>query len=1173
MRLVNPGIAIGAAFFLCVSLAVAQTRSRQPATDPELQPGVSVEKVAKGSVAEKMGLAEGDILLHWIRSDSSGAIASPLDLLETEIEQLPRSAVLLEGLRGGEKQTWKWTADVNTVVKEGDWGLTARPNFVGHLLSAHQAGVDAMGSGKAAEAAEQWRTGAEESQAQRLPPGLSAWFWLRAAGAWAAAKEWERADVACRNAVGLVSQLGSAAVSWHLRACADAFLQHQQEGRAEKYYQQALIEAQKANAKGLGTASLLSCLGRLAYGREDLAPAEDFLAQAAGIQEQVAPGSLVLALSFNRIGVYMQESGELDKSENYLERALAIRENLAADSTALAATLENLGNTFTMRGEADRAMPYLLRSLKLLEKLLPDSSRVAGCLVDMSSSARARGDLGIGEDYLRRALAIQKRLQPRGPGTAASLNNLGLLLQERGQIAEAEESFKQALAIKEELAPGSLNVAITIGNIGALLAERGDLEEAEKYLLQSLAIRQKVAPRSTHVGIAYTELGNVALQRQALVQAEDYYRKALAIQEETSPDGQEAADDFQRLGDIAIKKGNAAEAEKDYLLALNIRQRLSRSSAGSAETLMALAEVARRKQRWDVAGQRFQEALEALEGQTARLGGTEGIRASFRARYEDYYKGYIDLLIEQQKPEQALNVLERTRARMLLETLAAARVDIRAGVDRALLSQERNLQAQITAKSDRRIRLLGDKHSDEQIAALDKERKELLDQYAQAESRIRTTSPGYSALTQPQPLTTVEVQQLLDVNTLLLEYSLGEEHSYVFAVTPDSVVAHELPKQAEVDRLARSVYESLTARNRVAESESAVQKQRRWAQADKDYAVLSAQLSKMLLGPIAAEIEGKRLLVVSDGALQYIPYAALPDPEDISNTPAPLIAAHEIVNLPSASVLAILRRQEKERKPAPKSVAVLADPVFSTHDGRLAASLGLHRPEHSGAPTDGGSAPSSDLRSTSLSDEMLTRSMRDVGLDLSRLPFTRREAAAIISLVPEGQSVEALDFEATRATATSPELAQYRIVHFATHGLLDSQHPEFSGLVLSLVDQQGKPQSGFLSLEDIYNLNLPAELVVLSACETGLGKEINGEGLIGLTRGFMYAGATRVVASLWSVNDAGTAELMARFYRGVLRDKLPPASALRQAQAQMWKHPRWKSPYYWAAFQIQGDWR
>jgi CHAT domain-containing protein len=212
--------------------------------------------------------------------------------------------------------------------------------------------------------------------------------------------------------------------------------------------------------------------------------------------------------------------------------------------------------------------------------------------------------------------------------------------------------------------------------------------------------------------------------------------------------------------------------------------------------------------------------------------------------------------------------------------------------------------------------------------------------------------------------------------------------------------------------------------------------------------------------------------------------------------------------------------------------------------------------------------------------EHLTRSLGDLGLGtrqaaavLPRLAFSRQEADAIMAMTDPGKGMEALDFQASRETALNKDLGQYRIVHFATHGLLDNEHPELSGLVFSLVDQEGQSRDGFLDLEDIYNLTLPVDLVVLSACETGLGKQITGEGLVGLTRGFMYAGASRVLASLWKVDDEATAEVMGRFYAGMLKAGLPPAAALRQAQIEMQKQKRWTDPYYWAAFTIQGEWK
>jgi CHAT domain-containing protein len=338
-----------------------------------------------------------------------------------------------------------------------------------------------------------------------------------------------------------------------------------------------------------------------------------------------------------------------------------------------------------------------------------------------------------------------------------------------------------------------------------------------------------------------------------------------------------------------------------------------------------------------------------------------------------------------------------------------------------------------------------------------------------------------------------------------------------------------------------------------------------------------------LLKPVADQLGNKRLLVVADGVLQYIPFAALPIPErgrggdkrtrEIRNPQSairnpqfvPLIVEHEIVNLPSASTLAVLRRETAGRRPAPKAVAALADPVFETDDMRVLAATGKVK----GAPDKQASNEAS--ASLPLPLARLRGMKRDGGF--GRLPATLNEARAIEEVTIESERLIAKGFDASRARATDPALGQYRIIHFATHGVLDRDNPELSAIVLSLVDRQGRPQDGYLRLHDIYNLNLPAELVVLSACDTGLGKEFKGEGLIGLTRGFMYAGAARVMASLWKVEDEPTAKLMRHFYRHMLKDGLPPAAALRQAQIALWQDAEWRAPYFWAAFVIQGEWR
>ena len=293
--------------------------------------------------------------------------------------------------------------------------------------------------------------------------------------------------------------------------------------------------------------------------------------------------------------------------------------------------------------------------------------------------------------------------------------------------------------------------------------------------------------------------------------------------------------------------------------------------------------------------------------------------------------------------------------------------------------------------------------------------------------------------------------------------------------------------------------------------------------------------------------------------MQYLPFSALPAPDaDGKATTVPLIANHEVIAGPSASAVAILRKETAGRKAAKKAVAILADPVFSPNDARFAQ-------QKSRAIT-----PSPTASSASEAN----RSVPDTGdQDFVRLRFSRNEAEEIARLAPADSVLKALDFDASRDTVLRPDFGDYRIVHFATHSLLNNAHPELSGVVLSLVDRAGRPQNGFLRLYDIYNLRLNADLVVLSACQTALGEEIKGEGLVGLTRGFLYAGAPRVVATLWKVDDRTTSEVMKRFYEGMLARGQRPAAALRDAQVAMLKAKGWEAPYYWAAFTLQGEWR
>ena len=619
------------------------------------------------------------------------------------------------------------------------------------------------------------------------------------------------------------------------------------------------------------------------------------------------------------------------------------------------------------------------------------------------------------------------------------------------------------------------------------------------------------------------------------------------------------------------------ETLRSFTQALSLYRSLG-DRKGESDALIGIARLERDLGNLAEARNNAEAALAIIESLRTKIISPE-LRTSYFATVQNHYQLYVDILMRMHKQHptagldgEALQASERARARSLLELLNEAHADIRQGVDRALLERERLVQQLLDTKAELGVRLPNGTYTAEQRTATAKEIEGLTTEYQEVEAKIRQTSPRYAALTQPKPASLKEMQQALDSDTLLLEYSLGSKRSYLWLVSPNEIKSYELPTRSEIESTARSFYELLNTPNRiyaVADQKQAGAVAMTNAPQDEMLGTAS-RLSQMLLGPVASQLGQKRLVIVADGALQYLPFAALPDPASVKPSTGnlqPLIVGHEIVSLPSVSILATLRSELGGRKPAPQDVAVLADPVFYMDDERV---------KHAGQKTSG-EQTSADAQMSSLAEKVKqaareTRARRD-GNRLIRLKGTRKEAEEILALVPSIKAKKALDFEASRSLVTSGELSQYRYVHFATHGLLDSIHPELTAIVLSLVDENGNPQDGFLRAHEIYNLNLPADVVVLSGCQTGLGKEVKGEGLIGLTRGFMYAGAARVVISLWSVDDEATAELMVRFYRGMLKEGKRPVEALRAAQIEMMKQPRWQAPHYWAAFVLQGEWK
>jgi CHAT domain-containing protein/tetratricopeptide (TPR) repeat protein len=883
------------------------------------------------------------------------------------------------------------------------------------------------------------------------------------------------------------------------------------------------------------------------------------------------------AVTLNNIGMVYEALGEMQKALDKHNEALPLR-RAVGDRAGECATLGNIGNVYYALGEMQKALEKFNEALQLCREV-GDRRQEAVILSNIGLVYRLLGETQKALEKYDEALPINRAVGDRRQ-EANILNNIGAAYRSMGEMQKALEKYDEALKLRRALGDRS-GEAVALNNIGAVYQALGETQKALEKFNEALPLRRAVGDRSgeaytlTNIGEVYRSLGET---QKAL----EKYNEALPLSRAVG-DRREEAYTLTNIGEVYRSLGETQKALEKYNEALPLRRAVGDRS-GEAITLLGIARVEQTRGALMQAQQIIEQVIGIVESLRAGIRARD-LRASYFASRRDYYETYIDILMERHRQNHAAGfdatafaVSEHARARSLLELLTESHVDVREGLDSSLVEREHSLQQLLNAKAAAQIALLNRRHTSEQAEAAAKEIASITAEYEDLREQIRARSPRYAALTQPQPLGLAEIQrQVLDPDTLLMEYSLGDEASYLFVVSQTSITSHRLPKRADIEAAASRVRELLTApQPRLGDTEAKYQA--RIKEAGESYWTQAAELSRMLLGPVASQLGRKRLAIVADGALQYISFAALPAPSSGKDggrnsgaEPQPLFVEHEIVSLPSASTLATLRREKAGRKQAKKSLAILADPVFTDDDTRVRRNVGKAGPQEK--------TRSADTDERDIGFLQMTRSGRETGVigaegAFGRLLSTRREATAILAFVPERERMQALDFEASRTTALRPELGEYRIVHFATHGMLNNIHPELSGIVLSLVDKEGHQQDGFLRLQDIYNLKLPAELVVLSACQTGLGKEVKGEGLIGLARGFMYAGAPRIVASLWKVDDRATSELMKRFYQGMLGpEALRPAGALRQAQMTIWKQKQWREPYYWAAFVLQGEWK
>jgi len=728
-----------------------------------------------------------------------------------------------------------------------------------------------------------------------------------------------------------------------------------------------------------------------------------------------------------------------------------------------------------------------------------------------------------------------------------------------GGIAEAFiESGMPEVGLKKSrealeyyrLADDPRGVTVMTWDLGKAYYLLGNYPEALKALEQALneatAMKDPFVTAICHdfMGRTYGATGDQSSSLLHFELALDLYTKI--------GNPRETARTRALMGQVYERQGKIEKARHFFQTALaefsKLADRVNQSAA-----LYALGRLELKSNNLDLADSYLRQSIEVTEN-IRRVSTSGDLMAAFSATVHDRYESYIECLMRKSVTQdskslvvRAFETSELARARSLTELLRTTQTVLVPGIDPQLAEREKSLRQALKVKEDSKVSLLEKTYTKEELQSLDVELAKLEKEYQDVTQTIRARYPSYQQVTAPTAWDIKQIQEqvIVDDQTLLLEYGLGLNKSYVWAVTRNDLKSYELPPLPQINEAAQKLYQLLKTSDG---SKNAY-----------ELAQATRELSQLILSPVTAELKKSRVIVVADGALHYIPFQILtPDGDQ------PLVATTEVINSPSASILGQLRQESFRKKPPTEILAAFGDPVFASN---YAQRKDADRNEYVAA-----------LKYPE--EERWRQAQRDIAADAGSLNpgniqplFFAKYELASLQKVAGTETFLATGFDATAEKLKNTDLTKYAILHFATHGILNPKRPENSGLFLSTVTRDGRPQNGFVGLEDIYGLRAPVSLVVLSACQTGLGKDVRGEGLIGLTRGFMYAGASSVVSSLWKVEDEVTAELMKHFYTNMLQRGMTPAAALRAAQNHIREQPQWKSPYYWAAFTFQGDYQ
>ena len=808
-----------------------------------------------------------------------------------------------------------------------------------------------------------------------------------------------------------------------------------------------------------------------------------------------------------------------------------------------------MGNSYLALGRHYYALNEMKQSAQNYESALQiwrelqDSQKTAYALTYLGYIEGRRGDWPNGFSYLTQALMLSDNQNDLNQ-KARIAAGMGFFFDESGvpeygliQFQRAKEYFRQVSETR-----GYNRQIMLIGSTYLLL---GNYAEAISNLQEALANFKSSDDEDAELDSTDCEgyLGQVYLASGKYDLALQYLLPLPTVYEKKS-NQTDAAQIRGFIGEVYQRQGKIELARRYYLAALN-NFRDADDPVRKAAVAFALGRLELNAGNLDAAKGYLVESIQNTEDIRSDLN-SRMLATAFSASVHERYETYIECLMQMHKlhPEnnlelRALEASELARARSLAALLRDTQTKIVTGIDPQLAARERALRQAIHVKADQTISLLATDYKKEQLDELERSLTALREQHRLLTQRLERQNPQYDQIKDASNYSVPQIQEHVveDNETMLLEYSLGKNASYAWAITRNDAQVYELPKAEVITSAVQDVYKLLA--------------QKPDDGSEKSLNEAAANLAQMILTPFSNHANVKRVIVVADGALNYIPFQSLP-----SASGNPLVASYEIVNAPSASVLGQLRQENRQRPPTTRIVAAFGNPVFRSNYEQFKNSV------------------SSDVLASARSLERGFEVDAD-SLDPAKiqpLVYSKFELENLSTIAGAGAFV-ATGFSASRAALESTDFSKYAILHFATHGLLDPQNPQKSGFFLSMVDEGKRDENGFITMEDVYNLRVPVALVVLSACRTGLGKDVRGEGLIGLTRGFMHAGASSVVASLWKVDDEATAELMKYFYTNMLKKGLPPAEALREAQNTLRQNPQWASPHYWAGFTLQGEFK